>query len=143
MLHFMSFYGIPCHSMLPFHDILYNAIPSMSQAQSELEVFKIALTWLEGGSAPPSSSTAPPAPPGGGSTAPPGAGGTSAPPAAVGGAITRSPELTKRVLGLIRYGLMSAEHMEYIYGHPLLLAEACRDVLQVCFYFFSSGFVLL
>ena len=113
----------------PFHAIPFNAIPSMSQAQSELEVFIIALTWLEGGSAPPWW-----------------AGGTSAPPATVGGAITRSPELTKRVLGLIRYGLMSAEHMEYIYGHPLLLAEACRDVLQVRFYSFlfsSSCFIFL
>ena len=133
------------HVAIPCPFIQCNSI-SMSQAQSELEVFKIALTWLEGGSAPPASSTAPPAPPGGGSTAPPGAGGTSAPPAAVGGAITRSPELTKRVLGLIRYGLMSAEHMEYIYGHPLLLAEACRDVLQVRFYSFlfsSSCFIFL
>lgn len=62
------------------------------KAQSELEVFKIALTWLENSS--------------------------------------RQSDLTKKILGLIRYGLMNAEQMEYIYSHPLLLSEACRDVLQ-------------
>ena len=46
------------------------------------------------------------------------------------GSSSRSMDLTKKILGLIRYGLMSAEQMEYIYGHPLLLSESCRDVLQ-------------
>ena len=62
------------------------------KAQSELEVFKIALLWLENSS--------------------------------------RQAELTKKVLGLVRYGLMNAEQMEQIYSNPLLLSESCRDVLQ-------------
>lgn len=65
-------------------------------SQSELDVFKIALTWLETSN----SST------------------------------RQSPDTVRRVLGLVRYGLMSAEQMECIYSHPLLLGEACREVLQ-------------
>jgi BTB And C-terminal Kelch len=45
----------------------------------------------------------------------------------------QSPETIHRVLGLVRYGLMSAEQMECIYSHPLLLSEPCREVLQVSF----------
>jgi len=67
------------------------------RAQSELDVFKIALSWLE----------------------------TSVSPT------RQAPETIRRVLGLVRYGLMSAEQMECIYSNPLLLGEACREVLQV------------
>ena len=67
------------------------------RAQSEHEVFKIALNWLE-------TSTS---------------------------SSRQSPETVRRVLGLVRYGLMSAEQMECIYIHPLVLSEPCREVLQV------------
>ena len=67
------------------------------RSQSELDVFKIALSWLE----------------------------TSVSPT------RQAPETIRRVLGLVRYGLMSAEQMECIYSNPLLLGEACREVLQV------------
>jgi len=67
------------------------------RSQSELDVFKIALSWLETSMSP----------------------------------TRQAPETIRRVLGLVRYGLMSAEQMECIYSNPLLLGEACREVLQV------------
>ena len=35
-----------------------------------------------------------------------------------------------RMLGLIRYGLMTAEQMSLVYSHPLMLSESCREILQ-------------
>jgi len=67
------------------------------RSQSELDVFKIALSWLDN-----SVSQA-----------------------------RQAPDTVRKVLGLVRYGLMSAEQMECIYSNPLLLGEACREVLQV------------
>ena len=61
-------------------------------AHSELDVFKVALKWLEGHD--------------------------------------NKQDINKRVLCLIRYGLMNAEQVEQVYSNPLMLAESCQKILQ-------------
>jgi len=54
-------------------------------------------------------------------------------------ATRQDPETIRRVLGLVRYGLMSAKQMEGIVTNPLLAGEACHEVLQVS----SANIILL
>lgn len=62
------------------------------QAESELDVFQVGLTWL----------------------------------------LADSERLTtaKQVLEHVRYGLMTPEEMEEVYGNALMLSEQCQPVLQ-------------
>ena len=43
----------------------------------------------------------------------------------------RHQDLTRKVLGLIRYGLMSGGEMEYVLAQPVFKSDECSDVLKV------------